>query len=181
VVCIPNGIDLTRFRPADAPERARARRELDLPADRLIVLYCGTFQPLKGTPELVAVWQQLAPDDAMLVLVGEEAGGYRLPFVPGLVVRPWQQDVAAYYRAADVFVLPSRAEGMSNALLEALASGLAVVATRVGAAEALIRDREQGVLVAPGDVGGLTQALRQVLADQELRTRLQNAAPSGTG
>jgi glycosyltransferase involved in cell wall biosynthesis len=66
---------------------------------------------------------------------------------------------------------------MSNALLEALSSGLAVVATRVGAAEALIRDRKQSLLVAPGDVEGLASALRELLEDGRLRESLGKAAP----
>ena len=177
IVLLPNGIDLARFQPVDSETKQAQREALGLPADGVIVLYCGSLQPLKGTPDLLDAWTRLALSNATLVLVGEAAAGHRVPATKGAIHRPWQEDVAPYLRAADVFVLPSRAEGMSNALLEALASGLAVVSTRVGAAGALIKDREQGLLVAPWDVSGLATALREVIEDPAMRESLASRAP----
>jgi len=177
IVLVPNGIDLARYPPVDAETKHAQRRALGLAADGVIVLYCGSFQPLKGTPDLLDAWKHMGPSNATLVLLGEAANGYRVPVTNGVLLRLWQEDVAAYLQAADVFVLPSRAEGMSNALLEALASGLAVVSTRVGAAEALIADREQGLLVAPRDVRSLATALREVIEDPALREKLASRAP----
>ena len=78
-------------------------------------------------------------------------------------------DVTPYLRAADVFALPSSTEGLSNALLEAMAAGLAVVATAVGGAVDLIEDGRSGRLVAPGHPIALRDALVAVLADPALR------------
>lgn len=78
-------------------------------------------------------------------------------------------DVRPWLTAFDVFVLPSRNEGMSRALLEAMACGCAVVATDVGAAAALVKEDE--VLVAPGDVGGLSEAIGELLSEPEKRSR----------
>ena len=177
ITLVPNGIDLARFRPVDAETRRAQRRALELPESGVIALYCGSFQALKGTPDLLEAWARVAASNATLVLVGEAAAGYRVPAADGVIVRPWQEDVAPYYHAAEVFVLPSRAEGMSNALLEAMASGLAVVATRVGAADALITHREHGLLVAPSDVPGLAAALREVIEGRAFREKLASFAP----
>jgi glycosyltransferase involved in cell wall biosynthesis len=177
IVLIPNGIDLTRFAPADVETKLQRRRALGLPADGVIVLYCGSFQPLKGTPELLEAWARVGASNGTLVLVGDAANGYRVPPASGVVVRPWLEDIAPYYQAADAFVLPSRAEGMSNALLEALASGLTVIATGVGAAEALITNESHGLLVMPSDIPGLTTALQAVIEDAALRARLASRAP----
>ncbi len=174
---VPNGIDPARFAPVDAETKLQRRHELGLPVDSVILLYCGSLQALKGTPDLLEAWTGMASSDAALVLIGDTADGYQLAAPDGVLVRPWLEDVAPYYQAADMFVLPSRAEGMSNALLEALASGLAVVATRVGAAEALVTDRVDGLLVAPSDVPGLAAALQAVIEHPALRARLASRAP----
>jgi glycosyltransferase involved in cell wall biosynthesis len=177
IVLIPNGIDLRRFSSVDAETKLQRRRRLRLPVEGVVALYCGSFQPLKGTPDLLEAWARLEPSKATLVLVGNAANGYRVAATSNVIVRPWQDEIAPYYEAADVFVLPSRAEGMSNALLEALASGLAVIATSVGAAEALIAHGEHGLLVAPSDVPALATALREVIEDAALRSRLASRAP----
>jgi glycosyltransferase involved in cell wall biosynthesis len=95
-----------------------------------------------------------------------------------VIVRDWTDDIREYYRASDIFVLPSHGEGMSNALLEAMACGLAVVATRVGAAPEMIVDGIDGLLVEPGDRLGLRGALCAVVQDPGLRKRIGHAAAS---
>ncbi len=82
-----------------------------------------------------------------------------------------RQDVVAYLRAADIFVLPSRSEGLSNALLEAMACGLACVATPVSGTAELLADR-RGVLVPPGDVAAWAGALGPLSADAAARSEI---------
>jgi len=86
------------------------------------------------------------------------------------------QDVAPYLRSADVFVLPSTAEGLSNALLEAQASGLACIVTDVGAARTVVEDGRNGIVVDPTSDEQLAEALRSLLTDAALRSRLGEAA-----
>src|SRR5690606_9080223 len=93
-----------------------------------------------------------------------------------VMIRDWAKDVRPYLRASDVFVLPSRSEGMSNVLLEAMAAGLPSIATRVGAAEAVVTDGTDGLLVPPAAPPQLGDALRRVCGDPELRARLGSAA-----
>jgi glycosyltransferase involved in cell wall biosynthesis len=85
-------------------------------------------------------------------------------------------DVAPYIRAADLFVLPSAAEGLSNALLEGLASGLPAVATAVGGNPDLIESDDNGLLVPVDDAPALSAAIRALLAAPERRARLGQRA-----
>jgi glycosyltransferase involved in cell wall biosynthesis len=93
-----------------------------------------------------------------------------------VTVRGWTSQPELLYRAADVFVQPSHVEGMSNALLEAMACGLPVVATTVGAAPQMIEDGVDGLLVPPGDSDALGKALERLLEDADLRQAMGRRA-----
>jgi glycosyltransferase involved in cell wall biosynthesis len=180
VVLIPNGLDTARFCGGNDEDRAAARAALRLPTDAVITLYAGRFARHKGVPDLLDTWTVTSDlQKAVLVLVGGPAPDD--PIQPPevgerLIVRDWTDSIEYYYLAADIFVLPSHAEGMSNALLEAMACGLAVVATRVGAAPKMISDGMDGLLVDPGDPLGLGVALSRLVRDPELRRRMGHAA-----
>ena len=92
---------------------------------------------------------------------------------PGWLSR---EQAGVAYSSANIFVLPSHMEGLSIALLEAMAHGMAIVATPVGGHGEVIKDGENGLLVKPGDSGDLATALREVIVDQDLRQRLGRAA-----
>jgi glycosyltransferase involved in cell wall biosynthesis len=178
IVRTPNGIDLARVGDVTARPDATSRQALDLPVEGVIVLYVGRFAVYKGIDDLLAAWRDLAPQTAHLAL----AGATLIERVPELrpsdrvSVHPWTSDISAFHRAADVFVLPSHSEGMSNALLEAMAVGLPSIATRVGAAESMIEDGVTGILIDPCDRAALSAALRCLIEDAELRHRLGSAA-----
>ncbi len=87
-----------------------------------------------------------------------------------------QADLAQGYHRANVFLFPSRHEGMPNAVLEAMASGLPVVATRIAGSEELVLDGETGVLVTPEDVNALRDGLRRLLTDAQMRERMGHAS-----
>lgn len=87
-----------------------------------------------------------------------------------------QEDVRPYLQASDVFALPSLAEGMANSLLEAMATGLPCVGTRVGGIVDLIVDGISGLLVEPGDAHRLAEAILRLLQDPDLATNLGVAA-----
>jgi glycosyltransferase involved in cell wall biosynthesis len=173
---IPNGVDTRRFSPADHAERRRLRRALALPPVPL-ALYAGRLAPEKGVDLLVDAWAAARRSGclAVLCIVGEgpeRAALERRARDHGVLgaVRfagP-TEDVAPWLRAADAFVLPSRQEGLSVALLEAMACGLAIVATDVGGTGAAAADA--ALLVPPGDVPALAEAIRCVL-DEPGRAR----------
>jgi glycosyltransferase involved in cell wall biosynthesis len=166
VVC--NGIDTTRLRPAD---RSAARQGLGLP-ERPTAVCVGRLAPQKGQDLLLAAWPAVLAEvpDAQLVLVGD--GPMRTVWQQGQKsVRWWghSDDVAAFYTAADVVVLPSRAEGMALVPLEAMACGRSVVAFDVdGVRQSL---GPAGAVVPKEDVAALGRALAARLADPSLADR----------
>lgn len=183
IVRIPNGLDTAHFLERTEKDQATARLALGLPAHAVIVLYAGRFARHKGVPDLLDAWAMTPQlEDAVLVLVrGIPAAEDPIGAVEvgeRVIVRDWTDDIRDYYRAADIFVLPSHGEGMSNALLEAMACGLAIVATRVGAAPEMIRNNIDGLLVEAEDRLGLGMALGRVVQDRGLRKRLGHAAAS---
>jgi glycosyltransferase involved in cell wall biosynthesis len=182
---IYNGVNTDCFaRPTD---RDALRATLGLPRDKRIVLFVGQCAADKGVPELVEVFSRLRADDPglHLVLVGNgelldsvRAQG-RARFGSEGLTAPGQvphERVAAYCRASDVFVFPSHAEGMPNALLEAMACGLPCVATRVGGIPEAVEDGVSGLLVPAKDPKALHRALGALLSDPEACARLGNAA-----
>jgi teichuronic acid biosynthesis glycosyltransferase TuaC len=175
---VRNGVDLERFCPGD---QAAARQQLGLPARGRLLLGVGRLVVGKGF-DLAAKALARLPEDVSLVLVGDgperatiaESGGERVIF---LGARP-PGEVAVAYRAADLFVLPSEREGWPNVVTEALASGLRVVASRVGGIPQILGDAAQedlslGALVPSGDVEALGAALQRVLAVPGDRCRVR--------
>lgn len=162
-----NGVDAQRFAPRSAPE---ARRALGLPAGGRHVVFVGFFVEAKALHVLMEAVAALPPD-VTVHLVGAgplEADlrsqaaalslGNRVRF-HGLRPHP---EIAQWMAAADVFCLPSIREGCPNVLLEALASGRPVVATRVGGIPEMIAPGD-GLLVPPGDASALAGALAEAL------------------
>ncbi len=178
VELVPNGVDTTRFAPS--PARPDRRRELGLTADQLAVLYVGRLEQVKGIDLLLAAWPAVvrACPAAHLWIAGDGTLG------PQLRRRPPSQvdhlgavdDPLPLYQAADLLVLPSRSEGLSNVLLECMATELAVVATRVGGNPQVIEDGKNGVLVPPVAPPALAAAIVELLADRSRRQALGAAA-----
>ncbi len=180
---IPNGVDLTRFPPADEGARGEARRTLGVPAEASLVLFVGRLEEVKGADLLLAAWARVTAPDAILALVGSG------PLAAGLAASclgssgPLSrvrfagavEDPAPWYRAADLAVVPSRSEGLSNSLLEAMASGLAIAATAIPGIAAVLTDGENGRLV-PAEPGALARAIDELLADRAARLRLGQEA-----
>ena len=192
---IPNGVDLDRFRPADDTERARLRRELGLPLDGPLVLFVGFFSREKRPDLLFDAWTDTfaASPRSSLVIVGASrsdyyeidsalaervrAGAAHLGCADRLRLVEHTASIEQYYRAADVFVLPSLREGLPNALLEAMACGLASIVSRLpGVTDSVVTGDVDGVLADPGSRESLASALGRLLGDAELRRRLGCAA-----
>jgi glycosyltransferase involved in cell wall biosynthesis len=179
VAYIPNGVDLERFRPPVPGERDRLRTQCELPPGPL-VLYAGRFAEQKRVPLLLAAWQTARIAGATLLLAGTARGDLPQDVaggdLPGVRLLGVVEDMPSLLRAVDLFVLPSASEGLSNALLEACASGLPVLASRVGGTEDVIIDGENGVLFAVDDQAALHDALQRLLRDPGLRARLGASA-----
>jgi sugar transferase (PEP-CTERM/EpsH1 system associated) len=181
VVAIHNGVDTSRFYPGDLAE---ARDAVGLPIAATVVGTIGRLDPVKDQAGLIAAFSGLTGSGAspVLAIVGE---GPSRPALEseikqrGLSERVRllgeRRDIPDLLRAFDVFVLPSRAEGMSNTILEAMATGLPVIATDVGGNPELVDPDVTGRLVPSGDPKALEAALSVYVADSYLR-RLQGKA-----
>jgi glycosyltransferase involved in cell wall biosynthesis len=184
IAIVPNGVDRRLFQPRD---RGAARRALGL-GDRPLILYVGRLEPAKGTGDLLAAFQQLAATrpDPVLALVGDgvDAGRCRAAAtsLPGRILVPGPRsldEVAAWMAACDLLVLPSWNEGTPNVILEALASGRRVVATRVGGIPDVVTSPALGELVPARDPVALARALEQALAQPYDAAAVAAAAPGG--
>ncbi len=181
-----NGVDTDRFTPvASTSERDQIRATLGLPTDRRILLCLGNLKPIKGQQVLLEAIGQLGASARGLctVFVGEDGHGGALPAyakakLPGSDIRfiREQDDPLPWYQAADLFVLPSLSEGMSNALLEAMACGLPVIATNVGGNRDVIEIGRSGRLVEPGDARALARSINELHSDESCRNQLAAAA-----
>jgi glycosyltransferase involved in cell wall biosynthesis len=179
IVRIPNGLADDAYRPATVTARRKLRQKLGLPEDRVLVLYAGRFAGYKGVQDLAAAWAGLERSrPASLVFVGAPAIDDPVEIPPGTdtIVHPWTDRVVEYLQACDIYAHPSHADGMPNSLLEAMAVGLACVATSVAAVPEMIEDGRSGLLVDIGDVQGLRTALGRLIDDRDLRARLGKAA-----
>jgi glycosyltransferase involved in cell wall biosynthesis len=164
-----------------AEARGRARAELGIPPDETWLVFVGRLTAEKGVDVLL---DALAGDVGAhgLLVVGdgrERAGLVALASRARTPVRfcGYQSDVSPFLAAADVFVQPSRSEGLPFALLEAMAHGLPVVCSRVGGMAGAVDGG--GVLVPPGDAGALGEALRVLGTDAARRRTLAEAARAG--
>jgi glycosyltransferase involved in cell wall biosynthesis len=183
---LPNGVDTRAFFPPDGATRQAARRRLGLPSEDLIVLFVGRLDPVKALDVLLYAWALLVPRTSQrptLALVGGGPEDKRLETLADqLDIRssvhfagPSDQ-VLDWYHGADLFVLPSHVEGLSNAMLEALACGLPVVATAVGGALEVIRHETNGLLAPPGRADALCDALLYLINDLTRARQLGLAA-----
>lgn len=163
---------------APEPSEVEALRERLGLAGRRVVLYVGKFSPGKGTADLVAAARDVVEDcpDALFLFVGEGELNAPGPHIRRLGPLP-NREVLALYPLADVVVVPSVIpEALSRVLLEAMAAGRALIATRVGGTPELVLDGKTGLLIERNDPAGLARALLALLRDGALRTELGMAA-----
>jgi glycosyltransferase involved in cell wall biosynthesis len=177
---IPNGVDAKRFRPSLAGEREELRRDLGIPGDEPLTLYCGRFSA--DSKRLDVLLESFARAPGQLLLVGEGPDRAELearasePGLAGRVhVRGPVDDVAPLYRSADLYASASVTEGMSGSVLEAMASGLAVAASPASGMGELVR-RDTGIVASDESAETLGEALVALLGDAALRDRLGAAA-----
>ncbi len=177
-VVIPNGIDLQDFDRLHTDQEARSR--LNLPSEAPLIGTVTRLNPVKRLDVLLQAVASLC--DVHVVIVGKGPERARLEtmveqlcLVDRVHFVGHQQDVRPWLAILDVFVLPSDWEGMSNALLEAMAARLPVVATAIGGTPEVVVDGVTGLLVPPRDPGALAEAITRLLRDHDLRVRMGQA------
>jgi len=169
ITVIPNAVDLQTFQPRD---RAQMRVKHGLPADEPIVAFVGYFIDRKGPLRVAEALSRTASVKGVFIGDGPEVPRGDRVLHAGRVPHA---EVPEWLGAADLFVLPTRAEGSPNAVLEAMACGLPVVTSDVPALRECV-DPEQGVLVDPDDVEGLARAIERILGDEDLRRAMSASA-----
>ncbi len=183
---IPNGVDCTQFTIPSAGSRYHARQELGIGADELLAVFAGRLAEDKGVDFLLEAWriieQRFPTRPWKLILVGNELrqGEYQARLRQLRSARHFGKvsDVRPFLRAADLVVHPSLAEGLSNVVLEAMATGVPVVGTRVGGLNEQIDDRVSGLLVEPASPFALVEGLLVLLENAALRVNLGEQARS---
>jgi sugar transferase (PEP-CTERM/EpsH1 system associated) len=181
---IPNGVDTKLFAP-DLRRRGEARGALGLRDQDLVVGTVGRMVQIKDQRTLLAAIKNAVGHGCEIqgILIGDgpELGNLQrmaedTPELRGRIRFPGRSlRVSELFPALDVFVLPSISEGMSNTLLEAMAAGIACVATNVGGNPEIVEDDVGGMLFRPGDVVVLGTALQQLARQPELRARFATA------
>jgi glycosyltransferase involved in cell wall biosynthesis len=176
------GIELDeRTGAADGHE---TRRHLGLPQDAFVVGWVGRMTAVKRTTDVLRAIKSLEERgiDAYLCLVGDgpdrnavERYAHELGITRRCVLVGYQDDVARFYDAMDVLLLPSANEGTPVSVIEALAAGRPAVATRVGGISDVLRDGVDGFLVEPGDVDALAARLAELAADPARRAAMGEA------
>ncbi len=171
VSVIPLGLELDRFRAIDRRNRGALRKELAISADAPLAVAVGRLVPVKRFDLLIEAFAETvrSQPDAHLVLAGDGEAAYRAQLeklaanVPNVHFLGWRRDLEAIYCDADLFLLTSDNEGTPVAVIEAIASGVPVVATQVGGVEDVVRPG-MGMLVPKSNVKAISAAITSLLA-----------------
>jgi glycosyltransferase involved in cell wall biosynthesis len=167
---VHNGIELDRFARDKREARADLEREFDLPSGLPVVVTLCVLRPAKGIEVLLEAVRSI--DDATFLIIGDgpmREAWTRLADDLGISERirwaGYRRDVDRLLAACDLFVHPTLDDAFPTVLLEALAAGLPIVASRVGGVPEIVTENVTGRLVPPGDARALASAIRDVLAD----------------
>ena len=182
---VPNGIDLDRFRPLSAADVQTRRRAIGLPTTGTVVGAVGRLAPEKDYALLLraAAKARELGASVSVVLVGDGEERAELERLSGelggaatTTFLGWRSDVAQLVGAFDVLAVTSTTEALPLVVLEAMSSGVPVVSTAVGEIPRVLDKGRLGLLVAPGDVGALAEALVRLADRPELRRALGDAS-----
>ena len=190
IYMIPNSVDTVRFCPVNEQQKQELRRNLNIPPANTTVIYTGRLVSYKGLPLLLKVWEKIQRehDNVNLLLVG--MGGLDIhnceDQLKEYVIRNKLeksvrftgsvQNVPEYLQAADIFAFPTENDAFPSSLIEAMTCSLPVVTTPVGAINTIINDRQNGLIVKPGDFQQLHDALDSLITDHVLAAQLGRAA-----
>ena len=187
---IPNSVDTSRFMPVESAQKDLLRKKLNLPQNATIVVYTGRLVSYKGLPLLLKVWDEIRRKHENVLLILAGTGGLDIDNCEE-VLREYVKDnrlenqvvftgavqnVSEYLQASDIFVFPSENDAFPSSLVEAMACGLPVVSTPVGAIKTIITNEKTGLLIQPGNAEQLYQALDVILSNKEMAYRLGKAA-----
>lgn len=176
-----NGVDSQKFRP-NLQNRPKLREQLNIPVDRVVIITVASLTPIKNHSALIdSIHMQVTNhgQSPLVLFLGDgalrealEEKISRLNLRDHIKLLGNSDNIPDYLAAADIFVLPSRLEGMSNAILEAMASGLPAVANNVGGNSEIIVSGETGFLCTPDDPTEMAELLGRLINERQLRKNM---------
>lgn len=176
-IVLPNSVDDSIFHVQD---KKTARKELGYPEDAFIVAYCGRFNHRKGAFRVVEAIEHCSDPSIKSIFIGRPIEGQKsLPSCEGMLhcgVVP-HDSVARYLNAADVFILPTLAEGCSNSIVEAMACGLPVISSDLPFNQDILSNRN-AILTDPMDIQRISQAITYLKENADLRRYMSEASLS---
>lgn len=184
VEILPNGIEVDQFGATPTLDRAAIRGQFGIPLDATLAVAVCVLRPEKGLDRLLKTLPAVRArtPDTHLLIVGD---GPEMDRLTGIVAAEgltefvhfagYRSDVSDIMQASDVFVLPTMFDAQPTVIIEAMATSLPVVSTTFGGVPDMVTDGEHGLLVPPGEVPALTEALARVIGDPELARRMGRA------
>lgn len=180
---IPNGIDVERFNPEK--NTADIRKEFSLEEDDIVIGFIGRIVPAKGLEYLLNALPYLKEEfkSIKLLIVGEGSLVEELKerakknnIFDNILFIGRRRDIPEILASINIFVMPSIAEGLPNALLEAMAMGKPIVTTEVGGIPEIVKNGFNGLLVPPRDTLSLSKAIKELISNDRLAAKLGQAA-----
>ncbi|PIV18617.1 MAG: hypothetical protein COS41_03810 [Elusimicrobia bacterium CG03_land_8_20_14_0_80_50_18] len=168
VVKISNGVDCSYYSPLPPDKRELLRKEMGWRGKK-VFLFAGRLEEPKDIAFFLNVWSASADDRGLFVIAGSGSQEKALKTlvdekqIKNVVFAGKRGDILSFYRAADYFVLPSHAEGLSNALLEAMSCGLTVIASDIAANREIIEDGKDGLIFSFENPDALGEIIKNTL------------------
>ncbi|MDM7998651.1 MAG: glycosyltransferase family 4 protein [Dehalococcoidia bacterium] len=182
---IPMGVQMPAFQPTTGEERNRLRQSLGLQPGTRTIAYIGRLSSVKGLTALVEAFADVrqAGLDACLLIIGDgpqrgelESKADQMGVRDSVIFTGFRRDVAQLLWATDVFAYPSYAEGSPLSVLEAMATGRAILGSTIPSISEQVQHRHSALLVEPGNREAIGEALKELLADENLRKTLGDNA-----
>lgn len=179
---IPNGIDVERFNPKNTTD---IRKEFSLEESDIIIGFVGRIVPAKGLEYLLDAFPYVKEEfkSIKLLIVGEgslveelKEKAKKNSIFDNIIFTGRRRDIPEILSGINIFVMPSIAEGLPNALLEAMAMGKPIVATEVGGIPEVIKNRFNGILVPPRDTRALATAMKELIGNAQVAAKMGQAA-----
>jgi len=166
---IPTGVDLTRFKPSGDKRSSQEKLNFDPKKTNLVIV--ATLRSWKGHAYLIEAVEKIKNNDIHLYIVGDGPQRENLENVvdsrglgKNITLTGQQDDVSKWLQASDIFVLPSYAnEGVPQALIQAMACGLPVITTNIGAITELVHDQEHGIVIQPSNAEAIKNAILKLI------------------
>ncbi len=178
ITYIPNACDTNKFFPGKELEK---RKKWGIGEDDIVIGTVGSLKELKNQKTLIEAFTQISRTDLKLLIVGDGPERERLEDLTSslgakdkIIFTGIVSDTACFYRAMDIFVLPSLAENAPSALLEAMATGLPIIATDVGDVRYMLDDTKGGIIVRPKDARAITDGINCFLDRPSLAKEKSN-------